>query len=119
MLFITSTDRANVLSETYRVVKFAGGCTWDTVIDNLNMMDAVYKATELTGSTRKTHKVHRVTTLARPELTDDEALVWPTREATKEQVTGEWTPHIPHFTDACLSRYHPNNGWVLPDTVKF
>lgn len=101
----------NVISEHYAV--FDGKTE---ISKHDSPTDAIYKAMELTGKARSRHVVKRITVIDTTSIDSSsfDSLFVPDGGCI---VTGTWSPDVPAFGGPELSRYHPNNGWVLPKTL--
>lgn len=87
-------------------------------IDHPKMTDAIKHAFRIAGEIGCDVMVDRVT--QHEAVTDEMAPndLFGTLVGRTETKTGELYIPLPHFTDPSLSRYHPNNGWVVPETIE-
>ena len=121
-----------VISESYRV--YPTGKRWVNATmesgeyvgakpadyqDHDGMMDAVKHAFRIAGDMGCDVMVDRVTRHEPLSEEMDRSNIWLAISAGRtETITGVLYIPMPHFTDPSLSRYHPNNGWVIPETIE-
>lgn len=88
-------------------------------VDYSEMMDAVKHAFRIAGEIGCDVMVDRVThhEPIAPEMAAENIFL-ATEIGRTETKTGELYIQMPRFTDASISRYHPNNGWVIPETIE-
>ena len=123
----------NVTKETYRVYpsgKKVINATKDSAgnyvpakqaenVDHEKMMDAIFHALRISGEIGCDIMVDRVTHL---ETVSEEMApndLFGELVGRAETVTGElYIPLSDFRNSSALSRYHPNNGWVIPKTIE-
>lgn len=109
--------KAKVLSEKYQIHYRVGQ---QGVAEDVEYKDAYWRAFQMAGAHRCAVNIVRVTTVETPPL---ESIPFATfldgyDKPTTEVNTGQVTIDAEHFArDDQLSRYHPNNGWVLPEYI--
>jgi hypothetical protein len=109
--------KAKVLSEKYQISYRSDA---GDVIEDVKYKDAYWRAFQVAGEHRCAVSILRVTTVETPPL---ESIPYATfldgyDKETTDIVTGSVTIDAEHFArDVELSRYHPVNGWVLPEYV--
>jgi hypothetical protein len=91
-------------------------CTAAPFVNHEKMEEALKAAFVIAGTLGCDVIVDRVTLHEKPDEQTLLADIFGTNDRT-ETVTGTYRVHFPHFTEPNLSRYHPNNGWVVPATL--
>lgn len=113
--------KAKVISEKYQVsyrIETADGRK--DIVEDVEYKDAYWRAFQVAGTHRCRVDIQRITTVETPEGAA-EGWVFSFLDApgeTADVVTGTVAIDAEHFArDAKLSRYHPNNGWVIPEYI--
>lgn len=115
--------RAKVISEKYQIsykVKTDDG--YKRVTKDVEYKDAYWDAFLVAGTHRCSVIIQRITTVETPDEAKDFPFAFLDGMGgdTVDLVTGGVTIEAGHFaTDSALSRYHPVNGWVIPEYVSF
>lgn len=113
--------KAKVLSEKYQInyrVETSNG--WEDTVEDVEYKDAYWRAFQVAGEHRCSVNILRITEVETPPL---ESIPYATfldgyDKGTTSVITGSVTIAPGHFaTDVELSRYHPNNGWVVPEYI--
>jgi hypothetical protein len=109
--------KAKVLDEKYRI-----SYSIDTsdgrkiIVEEVEYKDAYWRAFQIAGTHRCEVAIARVTTIETPEEFKNYSAFLDDVGDTSEIVTGHVTIGAEHYArDTKLSRYHPNNGWDIPD----
>lgn len=108
---------AKVLSEKYQIRYHVNG---KDVTEDVKYEDVYWKAFLVAGTHRCPVSIQRVTTVETPEeyKTSFFANFLDNPGNTPNIITGSITIDAEHFArDVNLSRYHPNNGWVVPEYI--
>lgn len=113
--------KAKVISEKYQIhYSIETGSERKDIVEDVEYKDAYWRAFQVAGTHRCRVDIQRITTVKTPEGAA-EGWVYSFLDApgeTTEVVTGSVTIDKEHFArDTKLSRYHPNNGWVIPEYV--
>lgn len=109
--------KAKVLSEKYQISYRVNG---NDIIEDVEYKDAYWKAFLIAGTHRCPVSVQRITTVETPEEYKTSAFFSFLDDPgnTPNIITGSVTIDAEHFArDTKLSRYHPNNGWELPEYI--
>ena len=107
--------KAKVLSEKYQLGYSLNG---HQVSEDVEYKDTYWRAFQIAGAHRCPVQILRIATVETPEEFNIYASFLDRVGDTCEVVTGQVTIDAEHFArDTSLSRYHPNNGWVVPEYV--
>lgn len=107
--------KAKVLNERYQVVYELNG---QRIEEEVSYKDAYWRAFLLAGTNRCKVYIIRVTTVETPEEYNRFSSFLDQVGETIEVQTGQVIIDEEHFaTDTKLSRYNPNNGWVIPECI--
>jgi hypothetical protein len=108
---LTMKAKAKVFEEFYRIVDHGHR----TLKDRLKYDDVYREAFKIVGEKGGTVCVQRVTIVSTPD--DDFWKVFGDGTGKTEAITGSVSVGVPHFATDPLGRYHPVNGWVIPDEI--
>ena len=110
--------KAKVLSEKYRV---SYRIEDKYMVEDVEYKDAYWRAFQIAGTHRCEVSISRVAVVETPKEYKEHgfsSFLDPVGD-TSEVVTGHVTIGAEHFArDSKLSRYHPVNGWVVPESVE-
>lgn len=112
--------QAKVLSEKYQIsyrLETASG--WQNITEDVEHKDAYWRAFQVAGAHRCRVDIQRVTTVQTPEEAKTGLMLFVEGVGADitQVITGQVTIDAEHFALDRLSRYHPNNGWVVPDYI--
>ncbi len=113
--------KAKVLNEKYQLsYKIETDNGYTRITKNVEYKDAYWEAFLIAGTHKQPVTIQRITTVETPveAKSSFSAFLDGIGEDTTDLVTGAVTIDAEHFArDTKLSRYHPNNGWAVPEYI--
>ena len=112
--------KAKVVSEKYQITyKVETSDGWKEVVEDVAYKDAYWRAFQVAGTLRCPVGILRLTVVETPkDLPVTFSFIDGIGEETTTVISGSVHIDADHFArDAQLSRYHPVNGWVVPEYI--